>query len=702
MSEVVHLRDLNPAQLTAVRHGEGPLLIFAGAGSGKTRVLTRRIASLVLDHRVHPSAIFAVTFTNKAAEEMKSRVLGLLTDRSGPLWVSTFHSSCARILRSYAELLDYSNRFAIYDTSDSRSALKRVYQRLKLDSRELDPGLVLSMMDRAKNEYKFPDDIRRSSTFPPHITGQAADVFEAYQEELRGSNAMDFGDLLCNVITLFRLEPKILERYQEQFDHLLIDEYQDTNRVQYMLVKMLAQAKRNICVVGDDDQSIYAFRGATVDNILNFRRDFPDATVVTLDQNYRSTKTIVQAASAIIARNSRRQKKTLRTDNAPGAPIVAFRGYDEQQEAEFVVRRVTQLVRQGLPYSEVAVFYRTNAQSRAVEEAFVENNIPYEIYGSNRFYDRKEIKDILAYYRLLLNPRDNESFLRVVNTPSRGIGPKALAALGAFGQERGLPLLLALQTAMSERAQFLSGAVQRNFLEFLKIIEQLQAAAAEAETVLASTQGATATTTTTPIATNEQVTAISEVLRAIAEQTGYLARLKSEESVEADGRIENIYELCNVAAEFSRRALEEGRPLALLDFLDRTSLSSDLDKEGTDISTESVRATGAVSLMTLHLAKGLEFDSVFLLGLEEGLLPHVRSLDDASALEEERRLCYVGITRARARLFLTRVTDRWRWNRGSWYSGYPSRFISDLPESIVDDVENSFFPESAPAYRSAR
>ncbi len=671
-----HLCDLNDPQLEAVQHGMGPLLIFAGAGSGKTRVLTRRIAHLISEHGVSPGNILAVTFTNKAAREMKQRVEALFPGRSLPVWVSTFHSSCARILRQHAPLLDYTKNFAIYDSSDSLAAMKRVYKKLNVDPKMIEPRTVMSQIDRAKNNYEFPENLRQNFFLGREFAETVAELYEGYQAELRASNAMDFGDLICNVVTLFKLEPVVLESYQNRFKVLLVDEYQDTNRVQYFLIRQLTEKSHNICVVGDDDQSIYAFRGASVETILNFRQDFPEAKVVTLDVNYRSTKNILSAANAVIEKNKRREPKTMKTPNPDGPPIVAFRGFDEREEAEFVVRELIGFFAKGGQPHEVAIFYRTNAQSRALEEALLECNLPYQIFGGHRFYDRKEIKDLLGYFRLLVNSRDNEAFLRVVNNPARGIGPTTIAALSAFADKNGLSL--------RDAAKEIGLPHGKKFAEFNALMTVLYDEKHTAESILAGENGMSTCT--------EQREAIAYLLKAIAEKSGYLKALQVQDTIDSEGRIENIHELCRVAIDFTERCLEQGITPTLNDFLDRASLSSDLDKENTGQNeTESKKLVGQISMMTLHLAKGLEFDTVFLVGLEEGLLPHVRSIDDREALEEERRLCYVGITRAKKTLYLSRATDRQSFGRNNWYSGIPSRFLEDLPRSVIDDRKSGFF-----------
>jgi DNA helicase-2/ATP-dependent DNA helicase PcrA len=683
-----HLQNLNPEQYEAVVHHEGPLLVFAGAGSGKTRVLTRRIAHLIREHRVYPDEILAVTFTNKAAKEMKERVFSLLGREALPVWVSTFHASCARILRQQAKLLDFTENFAIYDTSDSLSVLKRVFAKKNVDHKLIDPRSMLGKIDRAKNDYLFPDSFRENRFLSEAQGALMAEIYEAYQQELHQANAMDFGDLLCNVVTLFKLEPKVLEGYQQKFRFQLIDEYQDTNKVQYELIRMLSARSKNLCVVGDDDQSIYAFRGATVQNILSFKKDFPEAKVVTLDRNYRSTQSILTAANCVISRNQNREKKTMRTDNPKGDPVFLFHGFDERDEAEFVVREIASLLSRGRKLSDIAIFYRTNAQSRAVEELLCENGIPYQIFGGHRFYDRKEIKDILAYLRLLLNPSDNEAFARIVNVPARGLGATSIGGLMAYANSEKLPLYPALRKALDSEIKipFLSNANRKKFENFTILIEELSLELSAVNDQLSGIRD--------DVLASERVRALSRLLQAIATKSGYLAELKAEDTPEADSRIENIFELFEVAGEYVRKTLESNEVPTPFGFLERASLASDLDSENTKEVDDAGReqkmkgerkAQNAVSMMTLHLAKGLEFPVVFLLGVEEGVLPHSRSLDDRQALEEERRLCYVGFTRAMERLFLTRAKYRQTFGRNNYYSGLVSRFVDDLESSLLEE-----------------
>lgn len=670
-----YLLDLNPEQMDAVCYTGGPLLVFAGAGSGKTRVLTRRIAFLVRECGVFPNNIFAVTFTNKAALEMKQRVVSLFERKSTPLWVATFHSACLKILRAHSEDLGFTSQFAVYDSSDSASAIKRVYKRQNVDPKCICHKMVLSRIDKAKNSYLSPDDMRKE-IYPNDSMGFLfADLYEGYQKELRESNAMDFGDLLCNTLTLFSTQASVKSYYQSQFEHIMVDEYQDTNKVQYLLLKALTENNKNICVVGDDDQSIYAFRGATIENILSFKKDFPDAKVVTLTTNYRSTKNILLAASKVIEQNNLRQDKNLKTTNPKGSPIIAFQGYNEWDEAEFVVQEITALEQRGESLSNIAVFYRMNAQSRAIEEALCASGIRYEIYGGFKFYDRKEVKDILAYFKLLLNPQDNESLLRIINSPARGIGSTSIGNLIGYAQQHELALLPALRQAVKDRSSFARGAgIQKKLTSFIDLIDDLQKTADAAARMLAN-----------PSDNNYMAIsqAIPDLLKAIADKSQYLLALKKEDSAESEDRIGNIHELLSVSEDFAKKKLNNGDILTLSDFLDRASLASDLDKDEKNMSGEQVHKEH-VSLMTFHLAKGLEFSSVFMVGMEEGIIPHVRSLGDQRDVEEERRLCYVGITRAKNKLYLSQCLTRHGFGGNSNYSGMPSRFLRSIPKDIVD------------------
>jgi len=683
------LTGLNEAQLRAVKHVDGPMLVFAGAGSGKTRVLTRRIANLVLTREARTSEILAVTFTNKAAAEMKERIRLLLGNKE----------------------LGFTKNFVIFDSGDSLSAMKRVYKAMGINPKSIEPRSVLRSIDRAKNAWKDAESIRNDNQAYSDTASLTADLFEAYQEELLKCNAMDFGDLLCNTLSLLELDSNLREKFQNQFKYILVDEYQDTNTVQYLLLKKLSEKRENICAVGDDDQSIYAFRGASVDKILSFEKDYPNAEIVTLDTNYRSTSTILDVANRVIAKNERRQSKQMCTDNAPGEKVTCFKAWNEKYEAQFVVSEVLQLLETGVDLESIAVFYRTNAQSRALEESLLESAIPYEIYGGQKFYDRKEIKDLLAYLRLLINEKDDESFLRIINTPARGIGPTSVGALQRLASAHSITLLEAARIAVHEAK--LSKAAGNKLTIFLSMFDRLSSEREKAESLLEeapntdlpdeleiveddSKQGSSPAASTSN-QREVQFYAVCDLLKSIAEKSGYITFLKKQGTEEADSRLENIHELFAVALDYVSRHFEltsELPPLA--GFLDRVSLASDLDKSDSseeDDVKKGLKYSKPLSLMTLHLAKGLEFDYVFLAGLEEGLLPHSRSMEDKDSLEEERRLCYVGITRAKKKLFLSRAADRQTWTAGGFYSGMASRFIEDIPEESTEDRESSGFFE---------
>lgn len=652
--------SLNPAQLAAVTHGEGPILVLAGAGSGKTRVLTHRIAHLISSGRAKPDNILAVTFTNKAADEMKHRLKALLQDKAEGLWVSTFHSACLRILRRHAKLLGYRNDFVVYDDQDSTSLMKRLLKEGQFTDKKLTPSYVLGCIDRWKNEYIDPG--KAATIKGSYQLAVAAELYDKYQRALLQSQAMDFGDLLFKGLQLFSTFPEILELYRHHLHYILVDEFQDTNKVQYQLVKLLSEPRRNILVVGDDDQSIYSFRGAKVSTIINFDKDFPGTRVVILDQNYRSSGSILQAANAVISRNIHRKEKNLWTEGEAGEPITLFVGDDETEEAEFVAREIADTaVAKGLQYSAMAVIYRTNAQSRALEDALVSAGIPYRIFGGLKFYDRKEIKDILAYLRILLNPDDSQAVLRVINTPPRGIGASAVAHIESLATSERINLIDACRGVASQA---------KPLARFLELYDHLSRCA--------------------------ESLPLSELIKEVIEASGYRARLESVGDDESQSRIENLVELQVFAAQMDLAGETPRETIGV--FLDKASLSST-----TDVTQDQEgRPAGAVSLTTLHLAKGLEFPVVFLTGLEEGLVPHYRSLEDPTALEEERRLCYVGITRAMKKLFLTRCTRREMFSAGGGFGvtgGYriASRFLRDIPSTIVEGITEASMP-STPRY----
>jgi DNA helicase-2/ATP-dependent DNA helicase PcrA len=654
------LNDLNPVQQKAVLETEGPLLVFAGAGSGKTRVLTYRIAHLIQEKGVSPWNIFAVTFTNKAADEMRERVERLLGTSARGTWVSTFHSACVRILRHHIERLGFQRNFVIYDKQDQERHLKVVIKGLDLDFRMFHPRAVQSTLDRLKNEGVMPDQYHPSqfNIFQKRV----ALIYNTYQEDLRRNNALDFGDLLLFVTILFRRFPEILRSYQDLCRYVMVDEFQDTNLIQYRLIQHLVERHRNICVVGDDDQSIYRWRGAEVGNILNFEKDFPETKVITLEQNYRSTQNILQAANQMVRRNRSRKEKVLWTENPEGNPLTLYVAEDEGDEARFVVWKIMEESDLSSPsgvagglgrrYRDIAVFYRINAQSRAIEDELVRHRIPYTIVGGMKFYERKEIKDILAYLRVIINPSDGLSLKRIINIPPRGIGEKTIERLEALSRERGISFYKALEQALKEG--WLSPVVHGKIEEFLHMTEE-------------SREGM-------------RNLSISQLTSDLLIRTRYLDRLRGEGTDEALSKVENIDELINVIMEFEH----EGEEVSLEAFLDKVSLVTDVDL----YEDKGNR----VSLMTLHCAKGLEFPVVFIVGIEEGLLPHYRRGDEIEDLEEERRLCYVGITRAKEKLFLSRAEKRSTFGVGR--ANLPSRFLDELPMDLIQLEQRPRKPES--------
>jgi DNA helicase-2/ATP-dependent DNA helicase PcrA len=634
------LEGLNPVQKEAVLHHEGPLLVVAGAGSGKTRVLTHRIAHLIRNHDVSPFAILAITFTNKAADEMKQRVAALVGPVAQKMWVSTFHSACVRMLRRDAPRLGYPSSFTIYDQADAVRLTGYVIRDLGLDPKRFPPRTVHAAVSAAKNDHvSAPQYAERAtgSIFDRKI----ADVYREYQNRLQRAGAMDFDDLLMVTVEVLRTQPEALAHYRERFQHILVDEYQDTNRVQNELVLQLAGGHRNVCVVGDSDQSIYQFRGADIRNILEFEEAFPDATVIVLEQNYRSSQTILDAANAVIANNLGRKPKELWTDSGAGSLIIRYHADDEGDEAQWVAHEISRLHDEGDRWGDVAVFYRTNAQSRVLEESLMRLGIPYKVVGGTRFYDRREIKDALAYVRAVVNPIDEVSVKRVLNVPKRGVGDGTIGRLDVWANAHDVPFIEALRR--SEEAGVTSRA-QRGIDEFLALLDELTELAPEGPAPL---------------------------LEAVVTRTGYAAELQAEHSVEAEGRLENLAELIGSAQEFDD----------VNAFLEQISLVADTEEVEADVDDSTV------TLMTLHAAKGLEFPSVFMIGMEDGVFPHLRSLGEPVQLEEERRLCYVGITRARQRLYLSHAWSRMLY--GSTLYNPPSRFLDEIPSQLVQIAEGS-------------
>jgi DNA helicase-2/ATP-dependent DNA helicase PcrA len=662
----MHFLDtLNPEQREAVLHIGGPLLILAGAGSGKTRVITSRIAYLVGDGHAQPHEVLAVTFTNKAAEEMRGRVTSLLGSEVSGMWVSTFHALCARLLRREAPAIGLSRDFVIYDSSDQLSVVKQALKQLQIDDSFIQPRAALSRISSAKNRMEGPEAMAESAAWNRRDE-QIAKVYAHYLNALKECNALDFDDLLLKTVDLFEQSERVRRKYSEQFRFVMVDEYQDTNRPQYLLIRRLAEVHRNLCVVGDPDQSIYKWRGADLRNILDFEQDFGEAKIVKLERNYRSTQVILDAASAVIRQNRNRKDKHLWTDRQGGDRILYFRGGDELEEADFITRTARAALADDVE-ALVAVLYRTNAQSRTIEDALMREGVAYKVIGGVRFYERKEVKDALAYMRLVINPHDDVSLRRVVNVPARGIGKGVMDAVEKIGPageiDETLPLLSAgLQPALS--ANSLWARIVRG-LEDRAFTGRAAASLAVFRDLIVKL---------TDVARRESVSiAIGKML----DQSGYLQDLRDERNEDAEGRIENLAELVSAAREFESREPEP----TLNAFVDRLSLLSDADEEA---GTRDAR----VWMMTLHSAKGLEFPVVVLAGLEEGLFPHSRSSEDEEELEEERRLCYVGMTRARSRLVLTGAARRRVF--GEYQSSEPSRFIDEVPAELVERVAPSF------------
>jgi len=644
------LDNLNPPQQEAVLHGEGPLLVLAGAGSGKTRVIVHRIAHLILELGVPPWQILAVTFTNKAAGEMRERVQKILGGGELPL-VSTFHSSCARILRQEIQHLGYDRKFAIYDDKDCERLIKECSAALNLDEKKFPPKGLASAIDEFKNSGLTPDQVPTGSPYETTL----ARVYALYQERLKRCNAADFGDLLLLTVRLFDEHPAVLEKYRERYRWILVDEYQDTNPVQYRLVRLLAGARRNLCVVGDDDQSIYGWRGADIRNILEFEKDFPGVKVVKLEQNYRSSKNILDAAWNVVEKNRGRKPKRLWTENPAGESIVYRTLPNEWEEARLICRETERYLDQGGDLSGVAVFYRTNAQSRVVEDAFVAAGIPYHMVGGVRFYARLEVKDILAYLKVLDNPADDVALKRIINTPPRGIGHATVQRITTLAGEKGVPFYHAMLEAAG--GTLLAPAARAKVAAFAGELRKYRGLA-----------------DTLPL---------GELAAAVMLDSGYLARLREAGSEEAQERLGNLQELVTAMQVFERGEGDKG----LAAFLEQVALVSDLEQEG-----EGKKSS--VTLMTLHSAKGLEFPVVFMIGMEERLFPHARSLEDPVQMEEERRLCYVGMTRAKERLFLTNVRRRHIF--GQEQMNPPARFIRDVPPALLDGGDSFQLPTVSP------
>lgn len=645
MSEQELLKGMNDKQAEAVLATEGPLLIMAGAGSGKTRVLTHRVAYLIEEKHVLPWRILAITFTNKAAREMRERVCALLGDNGQDVWVSTFHALCVRILRREIEQIGYNRAFTIADPSEQLTLMKHVCRDLNIDTKKFEPKAILGTISNAKNELQTPADYVGLANSP--FEKIVAQCYAEYQKRLHQNQALDFDDLIMQTIRLFKENKETLVYYQDKFQYIHVDEYQDTNEAQYTLVNMLAEKYQNLCVVGDADQSIYGWRGANMDNIMNFEHDYPAAKSVMLEQNYRSTKTILEAANGVINHNQYRKPKELWTDNQDGELITYYRGQSERDESLFVITKIQEeMATNHRHFGDFAVLYRTNAQSRVIEESFVKANMPYKMVGGHKFYDRKEIKDILAYLRLVVNASDSMSFERVVNSPKRGIGPGTLEKLNQFAEDHQWSLLEAAQNA---ELSTIPAKSRKTLIDFGNVIGDL-----------------------TKMREFLNVTQLTEELLA---KTGYKKALEIENTLESQSRLENIEELLSVTTQFDAHyEPEEDDSDLFVDFLAELSLVSDLDSVEEEASE--------VTMMTLHAAKGLEFPVVFLMGLEEGIFPLSRALMEEDELEEERRLAYVGITRAESKLYLTNAYSRMLYGRQQ--SNQASRFIGEIDDKLLD------------------
>lgn len=643
------LKNLNDKQIEAVKVLDGPLLVIAGAGSGKTRALTHRIAYLIKEHKIKPWNILAVTFTNKAANEMKERLIKLLatTNERDLPFCGTFHSTCVKILRKHIHLLGYENNFTIYDATDQEILVKRVMADLCISDAKLTPRAILSHISSAKNELIPPGEYAMMAN--TYFNQRVAEVYEPYQKELKKSNALDFDDLIMKTVELFNKFPEVLDYYQEKFKYILVDEYQDTNHAQYMLTNMLAQKYRNLCVIGDSDQAIYSWRGANMQNILDFEKDYRDARIIKMEQNYRSTKRILAAAHNIIVKNRKRKEKELWTENPEGAHVRILETPNERAEGELIAELIEQTSRLGTEpnYNKFVVLYRTHAQSRVLEEVFLRFGIPYKIIGGVRFYERKEIKDMIAYLRVLLNPNDAVSLLRIINVPTRKIGAKTIESIQNYSGVNNISFWGALKQAKDIE---LKGTKSQDIEKFVKQIEKLM--------VIAKEQSA------------------SGVIRHVIENIGYKDFLKNDDSVEAEARLQNVMELISVASKYDK--LEPGVSLDI--FLEEVSLIANID----NLSEKD----NSVTLMTLHSVKGLEFPYVFITGLEEGIFPHSRSMFEPEEFEEERRLMYVGMTRAKEALYLIFAKERMLY--GESQANAPSQFLYDIPAELVESNNDEF------------
>lgn len=654
------VKNMNSEQSEAVRTTEGPLLIMAGAGSGKTRVLTHRIAYLLDEKDVSPYNILAITFTNKAAKEMKARVEHLVGEEAQVIWMSTFHSMCVRILRRDADRIGIERNFTIIDPTDQKSVIKDVLKSENIDSKRFEPRMFIGAISNLKNELKTPEDAQKEAN--DFHSQMVATVYKGYQRQLSRNEALDFDDLIMTTINLFERVPETLEYYQNKFQYIHVDEYQDTNKAQYTLVKLLANKFENLCVVGDSDQSIYGWRGADIQNILSFEEDYPEAKTIFLEQNYRSTKNILNAANEVIKHNSERKPKGLWTANSGGDKIQYYEAMTERDEAEYVVKEIMKHQRGGKKYSEMAILYRTNAQSRVLEETFMKSNIPYTMVGGQKFYDRKEIKDLLSYLRVIANSNDDISLQRIINVPKRGIGPSSVEKIQTYALQNNISMFDALA-----EVDFigLSKKVTQECISFYEMIQNL--------------------------IKEQEFLEISEIVDEVLQKSGYRYMLDREQSIESRSRLENLDEFMSVPKDY-----EENTPLeeqSLINFLTDLSLVADIDEADTQ---------NGVTLMTMHSAKGLEFPIVFIMGMEESLFPHIRAIksEDDHEMEEERRICYVAITRAEELLYITNATTRMLFGRSQ--SNMPSRFLKEIPEDLLDSHTGQKRQTISPKYQPKR
>ena len=652
---MIDLKGLNPPQREAVLHGDGPLLVLAGAGSGKTRVLTHRIARLI-DEGVPPWSILAITFTNKAAREMRERVERLAGDMGRDAWILTFHACCARILRRDIDKLGYKPSFTIYDADDQMNVIKQLCKSMNLDEKRFPPREIRAAISDAKNRVLSPAEWAKESG-EDFRAKTISEVYAAYERQLTANNALDFDDLILKTLTLFSEHPPVLAAYQHKFSHILVDEYQDTNMAQYMLVRLIAGESRNLCVVGDDDQSIYGWRGVDLRNILEFERDFPDCRVIKLEQNYRSTSNILDAANQVIAHNAGRKEKALWTDAGEGEKIRVYRALDERDEAAWVVRAIEGRMKRGARAGDFAVFYRTNAQSRVLEEAMVRRGVPYRVYGGMKFYDRKEVKDVLAYMRAVANPDDDQSVRRIINEPRRGIGDATIETLAQFAQREGMSLLSAVISADESVLPACALGAVRKFCALMLDLTQAGISLSA-----------------------------GEFLQEVLDKTGYVAAIRAAKDPDAQTREENVMELAGAVAEYESQSPEGG----LLGFLENVALVTDLDSMG--------ERPEAVTLMTIHASKGLEFPHVIVTGMEETVFPLGRATFEDGLMEEERRLCYVAFTRAMQSLALTFAVSRMLYNQRR--NNPPSRFLSEIPERLIEDDRARREPVRVPPPRA--